>query len=441
MPRKDRKKSKHEHLYKRCQHLSWDKCDCPWWGRVKRQRVSLAKWAGEAIPNKEKAKAVLIRMDAAVLAGTFNKRGERANEQEQAAIEKGILLSVFLDDIYVPEHKTTQRTGTCSPAVLGYVEVFKAELGQEYLRDLSANPDRCRRWLEDRAKARKWEAGSFNRYLAYGKAIFNKARRKKLVADNPFGDMIKRDENNRRENRLSPEQERRLLDACDRLDDPAKSKLIKVDPQQVAEIRRRVGAGELQKDLAVEFGISRALVCQIVNGKVRKPPTTTMGSEMRRRVIAAIDLGLRAGEMLLLQVKHIDYKNWIIHLPKTITKAKKDQQLYVRTPRLKAILDERKTLGLDAYVFGRESGKYVASFDGAWNRLFKLVGLPTGRKSGYVWHDLRHEYGSYLIDQGAKIHEVMELMRHADIRTTQKYLKAKDERLEELAGRMSQRSA
>jgi hypothetical protein len=55
MPPRNRKKSRTEGLFKRCRHLSWDKCPCPWWGRAKRQRVSLEKWAGMSITSKEMA--------------------------------------------------------------------------------------------------------------------------------------------------------------------------------------------------------------------------------------------------------------------------------------------------------------------------------------------------------------------------------------------------
>jgi hypothetical protein len=33
----------------------------------------------------------------------------------------------------------------------------------------------------------------------------------------------------------------------------------------------------------------------------------------------------------------------------------------------------------------------------AW---FDAAGIPVGLKSGYVWHDLRHEFVSHLLDQG-----------------------------------------
>lgn len=58
------------------------------------------------------------------------------------------------------------------------------------------------------------------------------------------------------------------------------------------------------------------------------------------------------------------------------------------------------------------------------------------RKGGYVWHDLRHEYGSSLIGQCATIQKTNAMMRHADLRTTERYLKARDQRLLELSERL-----
>jgi site-specific recombinase XerD len=84
---------------------------------------------------------------------------------------------------------------------------------------------------------------------------------------------------------------------------------------------------------------------------------------------------------------------------------------------------------------------YVASFDKSWRELFRHAGLPVGRKGGLTWHDLRHEFVSFLADQGGEIHEVREAARHKDIRTTARYMKAREERLKTLMGKMAMRSA
>src|ERR1035437_7827493 len=98
MPPRNKKKSKTEGLYKQRRHLSWDRCVCPWWGGVKRQRVSLEKWAGTPIGSKELAKNVLSRMETAVLDRTFDKTGERARLKGDTTTS-----GTFLDD-YTTEH-------------------------------------------------------------------------------------------------------------------------------------------------------------------------------------------------------------------------------------------------------------------------------------------------------------------------------------------------
>ena len=240
------------------------------------------------------------------------------------------------------------------------------------------------KWLKDEQQRLKWENGTFNRYYEHGHAMFNWAKRRKLVSENPFDALERKPELNKRDVRVHAEQEQRLLAACETLDTPPQSKLTKLTLEMVAEIRQRVDAGEQQKVVAATFRVSRPLVCQIVNGQVRQGHRGVLGREMKRRLFAALDLGLREGEMLLLQVKHIDFDNWIIRLPSTITKAAVNQQVFRGTQRLQEALTERRALGPEKFVFGREDGSYVASFDKTWRTLFKNAGLVAGRKGDSV---------------------------------------------------------
>ena len=103
--------------------------------------------------------------------------------------------------------------------------------------------------------------------------------------------------------------------------------------------------------------------------------------------------------------------------------------------RLRKVLEERRFLGPDSYVFGSDEGRYVEKFHGSWRALFTAAGLP----EHLVWHDARHEFVSSLIDEGGNIQEVKEAARHRSIQTTAKYMKANEERLRALLERHAQR--
>jgi integrase len=434
VPARNRKKSKTEGLYKQCRHLDWDRCACPWQGRYKGQRLSLKKWSGQRLDTKEQAKAVLKRMMSAIDAGTFSPKGERPSGSAGSST-----FSAFLDD-YTEKH--VEGDGLRSNSALTYIGVFREAFGDESLEKLSRSPHVWEDWLREMEKAKKWSPASYNRYLEHGRAMFNWALKRGLVPSNPFLTLTPRTVSNLRERRISASQEQALLDACPLLD-RAPDRARKLTREIVDQVRARVEAGEMQKAVALSLGISRGVVSNIVTGVIWNPNRhqSSVGREMKRRVIAALDLGIRAGEMLRLQVKHIDFTAWKIHLPADVTKAGKDQVVYAGTPRVREVLEERKGLGPDAYLFGRDDGAFVGSFGKAWKKLFGLAGLKVGRNGGYVWHDLRHEYGSSLVEQGATIQEAKEMMRHADIRTTERYLKAREQRLHEVAAKLGTKRA
>jgi hypothetical protein len=134
----------------------------------------------------------------------------------------------------------------------------------------------------------------------------------------------------------------------------------------------------------------------------------------------------------LVQVKHIDYVNWRITLPWTNAKGGKttgrDEFVWVMSDRLRRVLEQRRFLGPDAYVFGTEDGRRIDKFHNAWRLLYRTAGLP----DNLTWHDARHEFVSSLIEEGGTVQEVKEAARHKSITTTAKYMKASEDRLRAL---------
>jgi integrase len=151
---------------------------------------------------------------------------------------------------------------------------------------------------------------------------------------------------------------------------------------------------------------------------------------MELRVIGAIDTGIRRGEMMRIQLKHVNFKTWRIALLET--KSDKPQFAHVRTSRLRDALMKRRFIGDEGYVFGTTDGRSISRntllTDVA--RLFKAAEVSYGRTIGLTWHDLRHEFVSHLLEAGVPVPVVQKLARHKSIETTMKYFKASEAALE-----------
>jgi integrase len=136
------------------------------------------------------------------------------------------------------------------------------------------------------------------------------------------------------------------------------------------------------------------------------------GAMMHDRIIGALELCCRLGEMLLVQNKRVDWDTHTIGIPGHTTKDKENRRIpFDPTGRLSAVLRRRGTLGPDAFVFGTDAGERIESFKTAWESLLLLAHgqkctreKPKGRvdrgqlrRIDLHWHDLRHHAESRIM--------------------------------------------
>ncbi|TAL07179.1 MAG: tyrosine recombinase XerC [Verrucomicrobia bacterium] len=140
--------------------------------------------------------------------------------------------------------------------------------------------------------------------------------------------------------------------------------------------------------------------------------------------------GLRISELCGLRVQDID---WSEQLVRVRGKGKKERQVPIGEPALKAIenywltLEQRPTGEMPVFLSEKRKPGPVSAVMVA-RRLKNYLALA-GLDPKLTPHKLRHSYATHLLDAGADLRSVQELLGHAHLVTTQVYTHVSTERL------------
>ena len=166
----------------------------------------------------------------------------------------------------------------------------------------------------------------------------------------------------------------------------------------------------------------------------RKGPKRSVAEILCRRDVAILETiyscGLRISELCGLQAQDID---WASKSVRARGKGKKERVIPIGDPALKAI---REYWQLLAYAPSGDSPAFPAgttevrpvSPRGLQLRLKKYLAIA-GLDPKLTPHKLRHSYATHLLDAGADLRSVQELLGHAHLVTTQVYTHLTTERL------------
>jgi integrase len=385
-------------LYKICEHTgrSRDRCEHAWWGSFRGVRVSLAKWTNRQIDNKALAFEALDELRLAVRNGTFNSRGLEP--------PRDVTTLTFREfaDIYKQRHVFAKGLAIgktidyrLRPLVDRFDDRALADLKTADIEDFIADLKLPRTILGQ--ANRTLSPASINRTIELLRHMMNWAVGREYLERTPFRRgtetlIRKQHEDNQRRRRISEDEETSLLAVA--------------------------------------------------------PPF------LRSMIIAALDTGMRQGEMLALRFADIDEQRQLIVLRGVTTKSKKTRVVPLSTTRLKAVLDwlwldaaGEKKPG-DALVFSDEAGEPIGRFRTAWVtavlkahdvkpvwKSYNWTALTPAcqrefRRINLHWHDLRHEYASRLVERGVPLAQVRDLLGHASITTTERYDNQKLENLQ-----------
>jgi len=148
--------------------------------------------------------------------------------------------------------------------------------------------------------------------------------------------------------------------------------------------------------------------------------------------------GLRVGELVGLNSNQMDLDLGIV---KVMGKGRKERIVPVglkAVQALKAYLEERGTLeGEEPLFVNLRGGRLTARSVG---RLVKKYTKRSGIFRKVSPHSLRHSFATHLLDAGADIREIQEMLGHASLSTTQRYTHVSLGRLMEVYDKAHPRS-
>jgi len=175
------------------------------------------------------------------------------------------------------------------------------------------------------------------------------------------------------------------------------------------------------------------------------PPPADDAVALRDRALVELlyGAGLRVGEVVALDVRDLDL---LAREVRVMGKGRKERSVPLPEAAREALaawLDARRRPGYQAEplfvsLAGGSAGRRLG--ERAVRRVLGRRAARAGIADRVHPHRLRHSYATHLLDMGADLREIQELLGHASLSTTQRYLAVSAERLFEVYDRAHPRS-
>lgn len=163
--------------------------------------------------------------------------------------------------------------------------------------------------------------------------------------------------------------------------------------------------------------------------KILEQPNTETQSGMRDRAILELlySSGLRASELCSLQLHHIGPSKVMVSCGK-------------RSKTRTVPMTEEAFSWIDRYIMlhrGKEKGYLFQTKMGKQIRRQLLCAMVTSyatkaQVEGVTTHSLRHACATHLLDQGADLRLIQEVLGHSSIASTQRYTHLSSQKIEEM---------
>ena len=160
-------------------------------------------------------------------------------------------------------------------------------------------------------------------------------------------------------------------------------------------------------------------------------PSGDTPKELRDRAMLELlyATGIRVSELISLTIKDVDMKTGVLNCKERVipfgTKARRALNKYLEGGRDAMLSDYESEL-----LFVNCSGSSM-SRQGFW-KLIKGYARKAGIDAEITPHTLRHSFAAHLVENGADLRSVQEMLGHSDISTTQIYADMRGNHLREV---------
>lgn len=129
-----------------------------------------------------------------------------------------------------------------------------------------------------------------------------------------------------------------------------------------------------------------------------------------------LSTGCRLNEALRARWSEVDRRARVWRIPATNSKSQRTRSVPLNDAALQ-VLAQIDTEGKFDFLFvNRQTRKPYTTIMKVWSRLRAQAGLPHLRI-----HDLRHQFASFLVNNGRTLFEVQQILGHSDPSVTQRY--------------------
>jgi integrase/recombinase XerC len=182
---------------------------------------------------------------------------------------------------------------------------------------------------------------------------------------------------------------------------------------------------ELLQSPKVGQRLPRVATVQEAEDLFVEPPASPLQLRDRALLEVLYGAGLRVGEAEALDRDEVDLVAGVVRVRKG--KGKKERRVPLGPPAIAAVREwiEASPDGGPPLFLNARGGRLTAR---SMRRIVRKAGLKAG-VAGLHPHALRHSFATHLLDAGADLRGIQELLGHASLSTTQRYTRVSMESL------------